>query len=151
MATTGSDHKARRLEQMGAEVAINYTEFPNWGENVLELTKGQGVDVVVEVAGGQNLKQSLTCIKTGGTISAIGVLSGFQSTLELFPLLLKQVRLQGVFVGSRRMFETMNGVLEVAQIRPVIDRVFPFAEASQALQWLSKGEHFGKVVIEAGS
>lgn len=148
LATTGSHQKAQRLTELGAELVVNYNDFPRWGEVILEATRGQGVDLVIEVGGGETLAQSLNCVKTGGTIGAIGVLSGFQSPLELFPLLLKQVRLQGVFVGSRRMFENLNQFLTTSQIHPVIDRIFPFSEATRALQWLSSGQHFGKVVIQ---
>ena len=63
------------------------------------------------------------------------------------PILMKNIRVQGIFVGSRSMFEAMNRAIEVSQLHPVIDRVFPFDQAVEALKYLESGAHFGKVVV----
>ena len=76
----------------------------------------------------------------------IGVLSG-GSQFNPMPVLMKNVRLQGIFVGSRAMFEAMNRAIALHKLRPVVDRVFPFAEAVAGLKHLESGTHFGKVVI----
>ena len=67
------------------------------------------------------------------------------------PVLMKSLRLQGIFVGSRLMFESMNRAIAAHQLRPVIDRVFPFVEAGAAYEHLAGGSHFGKVVIRVGA
>jgi NADPH:quinone reductase-like Zn-dependent oxidoreductase len=83
----------------------------------------------------------------GGYIALIGVLAGL-GEVNPMPLLMKSVRIQGIFVGSRTMFEAMNQAITVNQLRPVIDRVFPFDDAIAALRHMESGAHFGKVVIQ---
>ena len=133
--------------KMGASDGINYKTVPDWGKRVVELTGGIGVDLVVEVGGAGTLGNSLRAVRAGGHISLIGVLSGQSGEANPLPATMKSVRIQGIFVGSREMFEAMNRAVTVHQIRPVIDRVFPFAKAKEALNYMQSGAHFGKVVI----
>jgi NADPH:quinone reductase-like Zn-dependent oxidoreductase len=83
----------------------------------------------------------------GGRVSLIGVLTGGAGEVNTFPILMKNLRVQGIFVGSRAMFEAMNRAITHHQLRPVVDRVFDFEQAAAALQYLESGAHFGKVVI----
>jgi NADPH:quinone reductase-like Zn-dependent oxidoreductase len=147
IATTGSDAKAERLRQLGAGEVINYKTEPNWEERVWELTNGRGVDLVVEVGGAGTLGKSLRAVRPGGRISLIGVLSGATGEVNPLPAVMKSVRIQGIYVGSREQFAAMNRAIELHRIRPVIDRVFPFVEAKAAYHHLQSGAHFGKVVI----
>ncbi|MCW5980431.1 MAG: NAD(P)-dependent alcohol dehydrogenase [Bryobacteraceae bacterium] len=145
IATTGSDAKADRLRAMGAMAVINYKATPDWSRPVRELSGG-GVDHVVEVGGAGTLEQSLRAVRPGGTISFIGVVAGggnFNPNL----IFAKSVRVQGIYVGSRAMFEAMNRAIVQANLRPVVDRVFPFEEAREAYRYLESGAHFGKVCI----
>jgi len=146
IATSSSDAKLARVLQMGAAHGINYKTNPDWEKKVLELTGGTGVDHVVEVGGAGTLPRSLKSVKTGGTISLIGILSGVGEVNPL-PILMKSVRVQGIFVGSRQMFEDMNRAIALHRLKPVIDRVFPFSEARAALQHMESAAHFGKIVI----
>jgi NADPH:quinone reductase-like Zn-dependent oxidoreductase len=82
----------------------------------------------------------------GGRISLIGILTG-AGEINPMPVLRKAVSLQGIFVGSREMFEDMNRAMDLNRTRPVIDRVFPFEEAREAYRYLESGAHFGKVCI----
>lgn len=150
IATTSGDEKAELLREMGATAVVNYKKNPRWGHAVQDLTAGVGVDLVVEVGGAGTLEQSLQAIATGGQISAIGVLTGLDALTPLFPLLVRQVKMQGVFVGSKAMFERMNSAIEFHRLRPLVDRVFPLDEAAEALEYLASGSHRGKVVIEVG-
>jgi NADPH:quinone reductase-like Zn-dependent oxidoreductase len=86
-------------------------------------------------------------VRTGGRISLIGVLTGGTGQVNPMPVLMKNVRVQGIFVGSREMFEAMNRAIALHQLRPVVDRVFPFAETPAALRYMESGAHFGKIVI----
>ena len=147
IATSGSDDKAVRLRELGATEVINYRSEPAWEKRVLQMTGGEGVDIVVEVGGGATLAQSIKATRMGGHISLIGVLAGQRGEVNPLPAVMKNIRIQGLFVGSRRMFETMNRAIEMHGIRPVIDRVFPFAEAREALRYLESAAHIGKVVI----
>jgi NADPH:quinone reductase-like Zn-dependent oxidoreductase len=146
IATSSSDHKLARVRELGASDGINYKATPDWDKRVRELTGNEGVDLVVEVGGAGTLPRSVRAARVGGTIALIGVLSG-GGDFNPIPILMKSVRLQGLFVGSRRMFESMNRAIANNQLRPVIDRVFPFDQAVEALRYLEQGLHFGKVVI----
>lgn len=144
--TSSSDAKLERLRGMGAHEGINYKTNPEWDKPVRRLTNGVGVDHVVEVGGAGTLPLSSKAIRRGGHIALIGVLAeGREFDPRL--MMLKAARLQGIFVGSREMFEEMNRAIALAGMRPVIDKVFAFRELPSALEHLASGAHFGKVVV----
>jgi NADPH:quinone reductase-like Zn-dependent oxidoreductase len=146
--TSSRDEKLEKAKALGASQGINYRAVPEWGEKVRELTGGEGVDLVVEVGGAGTLPQSLKAVRTGGRISLIGVLSGTEGQVNPLPLVMKKINLQGIFVGSREMFESMNRAVSAGRHRPVIDRVFPFEEVKEALRHMEAGAHFGKICIK---
>ncbi|KAL5526199.1 hypothetical protein ACEPAG_7538 [Sanghuangporus baumii] len=149
IATTSSAEKAKMLKELGATHVINYKENPKWGEEVLKLTKGRGVDHVVEVAGTGTILQSLTAVKMSGSIHVVGFLAHAQGgpTAELLSALFgKAVRLRGVLAGPRTQFENMNRLFDAAKIHPVIKCVFKLEEYLDALQYLASQEHIGKIV-----
>jgi NADPH:quinone reductase-like Zn-dependent oxidoreductase len=146
IATSSHDGKLERLGEFGASELINYKTTLEWDKRVRELTGGVGVDQIVEVGGAGTLSRSLRAIRLGGYIALIGVLSGL-GEVNPMPILMKSVRVQGIFVGSRSMFEAMNQAIQVNQLHPVIDRVFEFADAVAAIKHMESGNHFGKVVI----
>src|SRR5215469_6662992 len=147
IATTGSHSKMERLRALSASAVINYKTNPEWDKQVLELTGGTGADHVVEVGGAGTLPRSLRAVRHGGFISLIGVLGGAGEKFSPGSIILKGIRLQGIFVGSTEMFEDMNRAVATAGMRPVIDRTYQFEEASKALAFLESGKHFGKVCI----
>ena len=147
IATTSSNEKAERLKTLGADAGIDYKQNPDWDKIVRELTNGQGVDHVVEVGGAGTIEKSLKSVRFGGHIAVIGVVAG-SGGFDLTPAFMKAVRLQGIFVGSKAMFEQMNKAFALNELRPVIDRVFGFNDAVNAFEYLSSGNHFGKVVIK---
>ena len=144
--TSSSDEKLERARELGADAGINYRTTPEWFRRVLELTDGRGGDHVVEVGGSGTLPQSIRAVRFGGKISLIGVLAGAGDVNPL-PLVMRGVNMQGVFVGSREMFEAMNRAIAFHQLRPVIDQVFAFDESRKALETMQSGSHFGKIVI----
>jgi NADPH:quinone reductase-like Zn-dependent oxidoreductase len=148
IGTSSSDEKLQKLKKLGVSDLINYKKTPEWGKEVLKLTGGQGVDHVVEVGGAGTLAESLKAVRMAGQISVIGVLSGVESTVGPTPILVKSVRMQGIFVGSREMFEAMNAAISLHKIKPVVDKVFSFEQAKEALQYMESGSHFGKIVIK---
>jgi NADPH:quinone reductase-like Zn-dependent oxidoreductase len=145
IVTSSSDAKLERVRQLGASDGINYKTTPEWDKRVRELT-GEGVDHVVELGGAGTLPRSLRAVRLGGRVSLIGVLSG-GGDVNPMPILMRNVCAQGIYVGSRAMFEAMNRAIALHQVRPIVDRVFPFAEAREALRYLESGAHFGKVCI----
>jgi NADPH:quinone reductase-like Zn-dependent oxidoreductase len=148
--TSSSDAKLERAKKLGADHGINYKTHPEWQEEVRRLTDGQGVDVVVEVGGPGTLERSLGSIRTSGRIAYIGVLTGLAGQANPVMLIPTLGSIHGIFVGNRAMFANMLAAIAAHGIEPVIDRVFPFAEAPAALAHLESGSHFGKIVIEVG-
>lgn len=150
IATSGSDEKIDKLKQLGIDETINYRNREDWDAAVLELTNGTGVDHVVEVGGAGTLGRSITAARLGGHVAMIGALTG-AAGFNPITVFMKAVRLQGIFVGSRSMFEDMNKAIAVNKLKPVIDRVFEFDETREALKHMESGSHFGKIVIKIGS
>jgi NADPH:quinone reductase-like Zn-dependent oxidoreductase len=147
IATSSSDEKLARARKLGADETINYKKTPDWDKEVARLTDGIGVDHVVEVGGAGTLAKSVGAVRIGGHVALIGVLAsggGFNP----ISVLMKSVRIQGVFVGSRRMFDEMNRAIVANGLRPVIDKVFPFDNVREALAYMESGSHFGKIVIK---
>jgi NADPH:quinone reductase-like Zn-dependent oxidoreductase len=147
IATSKSDDKLDRARKLGAWETINYMTTPDWAERAVELTGGDGVDHVVEVGGPGTTDQSIKAARRGDTVFLIGVLTGLDARIDPHPIALKGLRLQGIIVGSRAMFEEMNRAIAASGLKPVIDRVFPFDEAREALRHLQRAGHVGKVVI----
>jgi NADPH:quinone reductase-like Zn-dependent oxidoreductase len=146
IATSGSDQKIERLKELGIEETINFREREDWDAVVLDLTENKGVDHVIEVGGAGTLARSLNAVRLGGHVALIGALTG-AATFEPISVFMKAVRLQGIFVGSRTMFEDMIRAIEVAKMKPVVDRVFGFEEVREAMRYMESGAHFGKVVV----
>lgn len=143
--TSSSDERLERARALGADVGVNYMSDPNWGKTVAKMG---GVTHVVELGGADTLAQSLKCVRPGGFIALIGVLSGTRApAFDLLPAVMQNVRLQGVLVGPKAEFEAMNRALVERALHPVIARRGAFGEADAALAEFPKGGHFGKVVI----
>jgi NADPH:quinone reductase-like Zn-dependent oxidoreductase len=145
--TSSSDEKLARAKALGASETINYARTPEWRKEVVKLTNGRGVDVVLEVGGAGTLPHSLRSVRPGGHVSLIGVLSGIAEPLNIGPILHNSIRLQGIYVGSVEMFEAMDRAIITHKMKPVIDRVFSFEETREALHYMETGRHFGKIVI----
>lgn len=148
--TSSSDGKLERATKLGAAGTVNYPTTPEWHKEVLRLTDGKGVDHVVEVGGPGTLSRSMQSVGFRGRISLIGVVAGRDGDTNPHPLMMKNATLCGIFVGSRAMFEQMNGAISANGMQPVVDRVFPFDEAAAAYEYQRDGRHFGKVVIRVG-
>jgi NADPH:quinone reductase-like Zn-dependent oxidoreductase len=145
IALSSTSEKLKRLRSLGADTVINYKESPEWDSLVRDATRGTGVDQVVDILGGV-MDRSLRATKIGGLVSLVGNLAGFAITFDLASLS-SHARIQDVAVGSRAMFERMNAAIAQHQLRPIIDRVFKFAEAPDAMRHLKSGRHVGKICI----
>ena len=146
--TSSSEEKLERARALGAIHTINYRTHPEWSKEVHRITKSRGVDFVMEVGGQSTLKESLKSVRHGGHIAIIGVLSGSRESLLIPAVISTNARLQGVSVGSREMFEAMTRAIERHRIEPVVDKVFPWQKAREALETMERGKHFGKIVLE---
>ena len=147
LGTSSSDEKLAKAKSLGLDTGLNYRQHPKWAAWVKEQTAGEGADLIVEVGGSGTIAESMKAVRTGGTIAQIGVLSGVEEKLSVVPILMRQIHIAGIYVGSRAMMEAMNRAIELHQLKPVIDRVFPFEEMLSACRYMEKGQHFGKVVV----
>lgn len=143
--TSSSDAKLERAQQLGAWRTINYRETPDWDDEVLALTDGTGVDLVVEVGGPGTLQKSINAVRLGGRVGYIGILA--DGSFDPTAVMRKSVCLQGVYVGSRRVFTDMNRAIAQHQMQPVVDAAFGFDEARGAFHAMAAAQHFGKIVV----
>jgi NADPH:quinone reductase-like Zn-dependent oxidoreductase len=146
IALSSSDDKLARARQLGADVGINYRTTPEWNVAVREATQGRGADIVVETAG-STLSKSLASVAFGGFIGVVGFVAGYEATIPLRAMIGPMVRVQGIAVGSRERFETMNRAITLHRLKPVIDGTFPFEQTADAFRRMERGAHFGKIVI----
>lgn len=148
IATSSSDEKLDRLKTLGADELINYKETPAWGMKALEITGGKGVDTVVEIGGAGTLDQSMMATRVGGHVALIGVLAGFAGPVQTALLMAKNLRVQGLTVGSRAQQLDMIAAIEINGIKPVISDYFPLARLADAFRHQESGRHFGKIVVD---
>jgi NADPH:quinone reductase-like Zn-dependent oxidoreductase len=147
IVTSSQDSKLARAVELGAAHGINRVTTPEWHKEARALTDGVGVDHVVEVGGAESFERSLLAVRMGGCVSAIGVLGGTAGPVNLIPILMQSVRVQGILVGSRDELLAMNRAFELARIEPVVDRVFDLGAARGAFAHMADGKHFGKIVV----
>lgn len=147
IATSSSDSNLAKVKALGVGAGINYNTHPNWEQKVLELTDGKGVDITIDIAGGNGLNQSVQATKTAGIVAQVGFLSGQTTALNLMPLIFRQTTIRGIAVAPRASFDRMNPFLDKHNIKPVIDHIYAFEEAIRAYEHLARGA-FGKVVIK---
>ena len=147
IATSSSDAKLEKLSELGADELINYRQVENWGDRVLEITGGRGVDVVVEVGGSGTLPQSVRAVAMGGHISMIGVLTGIQGEVPTAELFQKNAMISGITVGSRAHQEDMIKAINASGIEPVIDSSFGLEDLAEAFRHQESQKHFGKICL----
>ena len=148
LITSSSDDKIKRARELGASEGINYKHYPDWEKQVQELTNGRGVDHVIEVGGVGTLARSFQAVGANGKVALIGVLAGPTGDANPRGLMFKRASLHGIFVGSTAMFQAMNAAIEINQIKPVVDKIFPFEKAAEAWRCFASGDFVGKVVIQ---
>lgn len=152
VVTSSSDSKLERAQKLGAKTVVNYRSNSEWEASVLEATGDVGADIILEVGGAKTLRKSFDCVKFGGLIACIGYLSGKvdddgDRTNTNLLCLRRNVTLKGILNGPRDRLEEMLRFYQDKEIRPVVDKVFGFEQANEALKYLYSGGHFGKVVV----
>jgi NADPH:quinone reductase-like Zn-dependent oxidoreductase len=147
IGTSSSDEKLQRAKTMGLDAGLNYRQSPEWAKWVLKETNNRGADLIVEVGGAGTFSQSLQAVRYGGTVAQIGVLSQSEQPLPIPLILHRQVRIQGIYVGSKSHFEAMNRAIVATRMQPVVDQIYTFDRVREALKSMEKGSHFGKIVI----
>jgi NADPH:quinone reductase-like Zn-dependent oxidoreductase len=146
--TSSSSEKLEKGKAIGADHLINYKEIEKWGTEVRRITNKIGADHIVEVGGAGTLEQSIIACKPFGVIHLIGILAGKSGELNLLPVVMNNIKVQGIVVGGREAFIEMNRAIEISKLKPIIDKVFPLQETREAIEHLKSGSHFGKIVIK---
>jgi NADPH:quinone reductase-like Zn-dependent oxidoreductase len=145
--TSRSAEKLERAKGLGLFGAIDTSTTEDWAKAARALTGGVGVDHVVEVGGAGTLQGAIRALRPGGTVSVIGVLTGASTELALTPLLMQNLRLQGVLVGTREMHERMNAAYAASRVEPILAERFAFEDAPRAFEAMARGTHYGKIVL----
>ena len=146
IVTSSSNEKLQRAQQLGADHVINYKETPEWGTRAFELANG-GVDALIEIGGAETLQQSLAAVGVSGRIAYVGTLTGMNTDLNLLELLGKNLQIHGLTVGNRAEHEKMIGFIDEHGLNPVIDRRFDLEQSPKAIESITAGQHFGKLVV----
>jgi NADPH2:quinone reductase len=155
-ATCGSPEKCAACEELGAERGINY-RTQDFVEIVKELTDGKGVDVILDMVGGDYVPRELKCLATDGRLSIIAFLGGTRTALDMSDILFRRLTITGSTLRPRSveyktqiaaaLREKVWPLIEAGKIRPVIHRTFPLAEASGAHALMESSAHVGKIVL----
>lgn len=147
IVTSSSDEKLQAVRKLGASETINYKTNPDWGREAKALAGGDGVDHVVEVGGSCTLSSSIRAVRPSGSVYVIGVLSGNTEPLNILPILMQNIRVQGILVGHREAFEEMNRAIVANNIHPVISHAFSWTDVTHAFDVMAVGGHLGKIVL----
>jgi len=147
IVTSSSDEKLEKAKALGADEIINYKTTPEWHLEALKLTGGLGVDHILEVVGGENFEKSVDAAAFGGQIHVIGFLNGTHSNTAMLTIIFRAIKINGILVGNRDSFETLNLLLDQHKIEPIIDTVYSFEDAEKAYEHIERGA-FGKLVIK---
>ncbi len=151
VVTSSSDAKLERAKAMGADEGVNHKTFPAWEKEVVRINGGTGVDHVVEVGGPGTIGKSFKAVKAGGQVYLIGILDmGDGGGADLMPVLMRSIQLRGITVGSEAMAREMGEAFAAGKVKPVVDKVFEFSQAVEALRAMEAGSHFGKIVLRMG-
>ena len=148
IALTSTLRKMEHAKNLGADIVLNYKEEPSWGKKVLELTDGRGADIVFESVGQATWKQSLRCLRKGGTLVTAGATTGFEGITNIAAVFWLQLRIIGSTMANMREFKEAMELIFSGKIKPIIDRVYPLKELAEAERYLESGKHTGKILIE---
>lgn len=150
--TSSSAEKLQKAQELGATHTINYKTTPNWADEVLKMTDGRGVDIIVETGGPGTMEQSLKAVAEGGNISAVGILSGSTETKSQtaigLQLINRNITMKGINIGPKDRIEEMLHLYTEKHIFPVVDQIYDFDKVKEALELMEDGRHFGKMVIK---
>ena len=146
IATSSSDAKLARATELGADVTINHAAADVKAE-VKEATSGHGADIVIEHVGEATWRASLDATAQGGRIVVCGATSGPNPPAALHRIWWKQLTVYGSTMGTKEDFEGAYELVRAGRARPVVDAVFPLAEARAAHERLEAGEQLGKIVL----
>ena len=146
IATASSEEKLSKARELGADETINYTN-DNWPKEVKKLTNGRGVDVVFEHTGAATWPGSMVSLKKGGRLVTCGATSGYDARTDLRQVFYRHLTILGSMMGSKAELLAAMKFIETDQIRAVVDRTLPLAEARKAHELMEDRAQFGKLVL----
>jgi NADPH2:quinone reductase len=154
VATASTDDKLKRVQELGADILINYGQR-DFAAEVLRLTDGRGVEIVLECVGGEVLTKSLTCLAPMGRLVIYGRASGTLPMLDPAQILTRNIAVIGLHLGMppwrpemhRAPMQELLGLVQAGQVKPIVDRTFPLRDAAVAHQYLADRRTMGKVVL----
>lgn len=146
-AITSGEEKCLKTRALGVKHVIDYRAEPDWSKKMFKLSEGRGFDVIVDNVGQATLNDSLKLVKPGGRIVVVGNTSGPHFSLDVRYLFAKQISLIGSTMGNYKDYHDVMKLVFAGHIRPIIDQVFPFDAAKEAMQRLEKGAQFGKILL----
>ncbi len=144
--TSGNEEKIERAKELGADGGANY-KMQDWGQMVVGMTDGDGPDVVIDSVGGDTLAKCIDIIKPGGRIALYGATTGLPKTVDLRRIFWKQLDICGSTMGTQEEFAAMLKLYEDGDLKPVVDKVFPLAEAAASHERMEQSGQFGKIVL----
>ena len=155
--TAGNEEKCQRCLSLGADAAINYRQ-QDFVETIQQRTGGKGVDVILDIVGGDYFPRNLKCLSNEGRLVQIAIQNGAKSEINLWAVMAKRLTITGStlrardddFKGNiaRQLHQKVWPLFESGSIKPVIDSVFPLADAEQAHARMAGNQHFGKIILE---
>ena len=146
--TSSNDEKLEKAKELGAHHMINYQKNPDWTSEVMSITRGRGVDQVVDVVGGDHITESLKCLKSEGMVSMVGVMAGTKGLIDTGMVMNKAAKIQGVETGSTEMYKRMLTAMHLHKVKPTVDSVFSYEQVPEAFLLLKNGGHFGKICVQ---
>ena len=147
IATAGTDEKLQKAKQLGADYLINHKK-QKIRDEVRRLTNKRGVDVVFEHVGTATWDDSLASLAAGGRLVTCGATTGYDAKVDLRFLFTRQLSLLGSYMGTKSELQTVMKLVAAGKLKPIVDRVFPLAEAAAAHAYLESSSQFGKVVLK---
>ncbi|WP_294092522.1 NAD(P)H-quinone oxidoreductase [Sphingomonas sp.] len=159
IVTAGSDDKCAAARELGADHAINY-KTEDFVARVKQITGGKGVDIVLDMVGGDYVPRNMQCLADEGRHVSIAVQGGLQATIPIFEIMRRRLTLTGSTLRPRpvefkalvadELHRTVWPLVAAGQLKPVIDTIFPLAEAAEAHRRMEAGDHVGKIVLVVG-
>lgn len=157
LVTAGSEDKIRRCIELGATTGCNYKErdFADW---IKEVTNGEGVELIEDFIGAAYWNHNLQSLKTGGRLVLVGLMGGVKVEANLQLIMGKRLQIFGSVLRSRPLADKIDitqrfcsrwlPILASGRITPIIDRIFPLAQAAEAHRYMEENRNFGKIILE---
>lgn len=148
IAVAGNDEKLEKIKNLGADFAVNYHSNEDFDKEVLNLTKGIGVDAVIEQAGGAILAKCLNCLKKNGRIVVFGATAGAKAEFDIQHFYRNNLSMFGSSGATKKEIMEIFELVQKGKIKPIIDTAFPLKDAALAHKHMEERKNFGKIILK---